>query len=114
LYGIISTLKRANVFTSIDVIDLIDEESVKLIRIKARVLDGTVLYVAELYTKEYQKYSYHWQNENGELIIRWDKKPHWKNLKTFPYHKHEKGKVFPSHRVTIDDVVTIIKARVSQ
>ncbi|MDR4508724.1 MAG: DUF6516 family protein [Candidatus Brocadiaceae bacterium] len=112
MYAIVSTLKESHLFPSVDIIDLVDEESVKLIRIKARVLDGTILYITELYAKRYQKYSYHWRKENGELIIRWDNKPHWKNLKTFPYHKHEEGKVFPSHRVIIDDVVTIIKERV--
>ncbi len=76
---------------------------------KATVLDGTLLYITELHTIDYQKYSYHWQKENGELIIRWDNKPHWKNLKTFPHHKHEGDKVFPSHRVNIDDVIKTIE-----
>ena len=39
MYGIISALKESNLFSSIDVIDLIDEKSVRLIRIKAKVLN---------------------------------------------------------------------------
>ncbi len=104
MLGIVIALKESGLFKAIDVVELIDEESVKLIRLKARVLDGTLLYITELHTADYQKYAYHWQKENGELIIRWDNKPHWKNIKTFPHHKHEKDKVLPSHRVNIEDV----------
>jgi len=111
--GIISALSESNLFSSVDVVELIDEDLVKLIRIKAKVLDGTILYVTELHTRNYQKYSYHWQKENGELIIRWDNKPHWKNLKTFPHHRHEKDKVYSSHRINIDDVIKTIKERVN-
>jgi len=107
--GIVSALNESNLFNAIDVLDLIDEDCVKLIKIKAKALDGTILYITELHTKDYQKYSYHWQKENGELIVRWDNKPHWKNLKTFPHHRHEKGKVYSSHRVNIDDVIKTIK-----
>ena len=49
-----------------------------------------VLFIAELHTTQYQKYSYHWQDSDGQMIVRWDNKPHWPNIKTFPYHKHEK------------------------
>ena len=110
MHGLISALKKSKLFTSIDVIDLIDEETVNLIKIRADVLDGTVLYITELHTADYQKYSYHWQKEDGELIIRWDNKPHWKDIKTFPYHKHERNKIFPSHRVNIAEVIEEIKA----
>ena len=113
MLGIISALSESNLFSSIDVVELIDEDLVKLIRIKAKVLDRTILYVTELHTRNYQKYSYHWQKENGELIIRWDNKPHWKNLKTFPHHRHEKDKVYSSHRINIDDVIKTIKERVN-
>lgn len=109
MQGIVSALKDSKLFTLIDVIFLIDEESAKLIKLKAKVLDGTFLYVTELHTSNYQRYAYHWQKENGELIIRWDNKPHWKEIKTFPYHKHIADKVFPSHRVTIDNIIEVIR-----
>lgn len=112
MYEIISSIKESDIFVSIDIIDLIDEETVKLLRIKAKVVDGSTLYITELHTADFQKYSYPWQKDNGKLIIRWDNKPHWKNLKTFPHHKHEKDKVFPSRRVTITEVIEIIKEKI--
>jgi hypothetical protein len=114
LYGIISALKESHLFTSIDVVDLIDEEYVNLLRIKAKVMDGSLLYITELHTRDYQKYSYHWQKESGEIIIRWDNKPHWRNIQTFPHHRHEEGKVLPSRRITIDEVIEIIKVKIKQ
>ena len=111
MYDIISTLKKSNLITSIEVIELIDEESVKLIKLKAKIIDGSLLYITELRTENYQKYSYHWQKEDGQLIIRWDNSPHWKNIKTFPHHKHEKNQILPSHRINIQDVIEEITKR---
>ncbi len=113
MQGIVSALKNSESFDSINIIDLIDEESVKLIKVKASVSDGTLLYITELHTANYQRYAYHWQKKNGELIVRWDNKPHWKEIRTFPHHKHIKGKVFPSHKVTIEDVIETVKQKVS-
>ena len=47
----------------------------------------------------------------GQLIIRWDNSPHWKNIKTFPHHKHEKNQILPSHRINIQDVIEEITKR---
>lgn len=109
MQGIVSSLKESELFISIDVIELIDEESVKLLKVKAQREDGSVLYITELHTPNFQKYSYHWQDDKGKLIIRWDNKPHWKNLKTFPYHKHINDQVSPSQRIDIQEVIEIIK-----
>lgn len=48
----------------------------------------------KLFVKDYlfldgsRKYSFHWQDGNGNCIIRWDNAPHHQNVTTFPYHKH--------------------------
>ena len=113
MYEIISALKQSELFSAVDIIELVDEESVRLIKAKAKVLGGSVLHITELHTINYEKYSYHWQKEDGKLIIRWDNSPHWRNLKTFPYHRHEEGKVFPSHRIDINEVIDIMKEKLS-
>ena len=113
MYEIISALKQPGLFSAVDIIELVDEESVRLIKAKAKVLGGSVLHITELHTINYEKYSYHWQKEDGKLIIRWDNSPHWRNLKPFPYHRHEEGKVFPSHRIDINEVIAIMKKKLS-
>jgi len=39
-------------------------------------------------TTEVYKYSYHYQDQNGDLIFRYDMAPHHREMQTFPYHKH--------------------------
>ncbi|HAO22031.1 MAG TPA: hypothetical protein DCQ37_17140 [Desulfobacteraceae bacterium] len=114
MYSIIAALHDSNCFSSVQVIEFIDEESVKLLKIRATLTDKSLLYIMELATYDYQKYSYHWQKENGELIIRWDNKPHWKNISTFPHHRHDGENVLPSVRVSIEDVIKEINMRLEQ
>ena len=111
MQGIISALKESKLFESIKVLELIDEETIKLIKIKAPLKDGSTLFITELHTSEYQKYSYHWQGLDGQMIVRWDNKPHWPKLKTFPHHKHEKDRISLSSRITIQEVIETINAK---
>jgi hypothetical protein len=113
LYEIISALRQSAIVLDVEVLEVIDEDSVKLIKIKAILKNDCILYITELHTKDYQKYSYHCQRNNGDLIARWDNKPHWNNMGTYPYHKHENNQVFPSHRVSIADVLEQIDARIT-
>jgi len=113
LYEIISALRQSAIVLDIEVLELIDEDSVKLIRIKAVLKENCLLYITELHTKDYQKYSYHCQKNDGDLIVRWDNKPHWKDMTTYPHHKHENDQVSPSHRVTIVDVLDHIEEKIS-
>ncbi len=83
-------------------------------KIKATVKDGSVLYVTELQAASNQKYSYHWQKEDGEMLIRWDNSPHYKYLKTFPHHVHESGDIKPSHRIAVEEVIREIRKRVEK
>jgi len=112
LYEIISALKQSAIVLDVEVLELIDEDSVKLIKIKAVLKKNWLLYITELHTKDYQKYSYHCQKNDGDLILRWDNKPHWSGMSTYPHHKHENDQVSPSHRVTIVDVLDHIKENV--
>jgi hypothetical protein len=113
LYEIISALRQSAIVLDIEVLELIDEDSVKLIKIKAVLKENCLLYITELHTKDYQKYSYHCQKNDGDLIARWDNKPHWRGMSTYPHHKHENDQVFPSHRVTIVDVLDQIEKKIA-
>jgi hypothetical protein len=113
LYEIISALRQSAIVLDVEVLEVIDEDSVKLIKIKAILKDDCILYITELHTKDYQKYSYHCQENDGDLIVRWDNKPHWKEMSTYPHHKHENDQVFPSYRVTIEDVLKQIEEKIT-
>jgi hypothetical protein len=34
------------------------------------------------------RYAYHYQNQSGEMIFRYDNAPHYPNIPTYPHHKH--------------------------
>lgn len=59
-----------------------------------------------------RKYSYHWRDANGRLIIRWDNSPHHKGLSTFPHHKHMPERVTDSKERTVKDILTVIKGAI--
>ncbi|MHB8232628.1 MAG: toxin-antitoxin system TumE family protein [bacterium] len=59
------------------------------------------------YTDEKERsYSYHWQDENQNLILRWDNAPHHNRILTFPHHKHVKEKTKENFNI---DCFSILK-----
>ncbi len=54
-----------------------------------------------------RKYAYHWQDRFGRMKARWDNAAHWKQIATFPHHKHEgqEDRVVSSRDVSLDDVM---------
>lgn len=112
MYDIISALRQSAIVLDIEVLELVDEDSIKLIKVKASLKENLVLYVTELHTRDFQKYAYHCQKSDGALIIRWDNSPHWGEMATFPHHKHENDQVYPTHRVTVADVLDQIAEKI--
>jgi len=111
LHGIVGALKESAIVFSFEITDFIAEETVQFMKIRVKITDGTTLHISELRKEDHQKYSYHWQEANGKMIIRWDNKPHWPHLKTYPDHRYENDLVLPSPRVNIADILNIIAAR---
>ncbi|SKB44292.1 toxin-antitoxin system TumE family protein [Dyadobacter psychrophilus] len=80
------------------------------LNLEIRFNKNTVLYVREYVEASRRKYAFHWQQENGELLVRWDNAPHFPNLPTFPHHKHRAdGTVQESTDISLDDVFEYIK-----
>ncbi len=75
------------------------ENSYQLV-FKITFIDNSELHVSDyLFLDEKRKYAYHYQDENAELIFRYDTAPHWKNSKTFPYHKHLKDNIIIDSKI---------------
>ena len=55
-------------------------------------IDGTMLHFRELITIgekiSRDTYAYHYQQQGGDLIFRYDKAPHFPKLPNAPHHKH--------------------------
>ena len=82
-------------------------------------LKGSIKFIneTELFFKEYililpewrkTAYSYHFQDEKGNLIFRNDNASHHPEIATYPFHKHAENKILPSINISLKEVVTEI------
>ncbi|MGR3318484.1 MAG: toxin-antitoxin system TumE family protein [Candidatus Anammoxibacter sp.] len=56
-------------------------------------------------------YSYHWQEPNKKLLIRWDNSPHHKHIETFPHHIHYGNNVLPSYQISFEEILKVIEEK---
>ena len=55
------------------------------------------------------RYAYHYQNESGEVIFRYDNAPHYPNILTYPHHKHVGSVVEPAQIPDLCEVLSEIE-----
>lgn len=78
-------------------------------------IDESVLHIKDyLFVDGRRKYSYHWQDNSGKLITRWDNSPHHPQVHTFPHHKHLPESVEPSHERQLIDIFQVISRKINQ
>ncbi|WP_338833472.1 hypothetical protein MHLNE_24180 [Moorella humiferrea] len=97
-------------------VELFERETNRL-RLKATItfIDGSKLFIKDYYFGPERKYSFHWVDRDRKLIIRWDNAPHWRQLTTFPHHKHigSPERVEPSLEIDLSAVLMFIKRQIS-
>lgn len=72
-------------------------------------IDQSILYIKDyLFLDGSRKYSFHWQDHNGNLISRWDNSPHHEEISTFPHHRHLPGETESSQERNLGEVVKVI------
>ncbi len=59
--------------------------------------------------KERPKYRFNLSDSKGSLIFRYDNAPHFKDIETFPHHKHIPDEVKPSREIGLAEVVSEIE-----
>ncbi len=59
--------------------------------------DGSRLFTREYSTDTKRVYSFHWQENNDRLLLRWDNAPHFPLLSTFPHHRHNADGTVSEH-----------------
>lgn len=80
------------------------------LRIRIRFEQGHLLEINEAVVIVDDKlvpldYRYHCQNEQNQLIFRYDSTPHFPDLPNFPHHKHLPNDVIASDQPDIEQVV---------
>lgn len=95
-------------------VERFEEEAVSFHRlnlhIRVRFAKGYLLEVNEALLIEegkviYLGYRYHFQDEENRLIFRYDDKPHFRTIKTFPHHKHLSSEVISCVKPKIQEVI---------
>lgn len=103
-------LEESLAVTRYEVLDFKQGEHFYFLKVKAQLADGSELHIREFVSEREFTYSYHWQDENGRLRIRWDNAPHHKHLRTFPHHKHT-PEVEESEDIGFQDVIKLIEKK---
>ena len=89
--------------------EVLTPERVNL-RIRIRFNNGHLLEISEAILAdgedlEFLDYRYHYQDENNDLIFRYDSTPHFPDISTFPHHKHLPQTVIASVKPEIEQVI---------
>lgn len=93
---------------SYDVIEFRQWQTGLYYRVRVKLRDSSVLHVREYVDESSRNYSYHWESEDGKLLVRWDNAPHHKHLTTYPHHKHIGDGVQESQEVQFEEVLHVI------
>ncbi|MBM4137377.1 MAG: hypothetical protein FJ241_11175 [Nitrospira sp.] len=84
-----------------------------------RFIDNSTLYFMEFVDVsekvEKYKYSYHHEDDNSVMIFRYDMAPHFRDIETFPHHKHEGNKkVIASKEPSLKEILYEIEKLILQ
>ena len=62
------------------------------------------------------KYSFHWQNADGQPRKRWDNAAHRPEISTHPHHVHEAGheNVLPGKPICAEQILTLISEKIER
>ncbi len=78
-------------------------------RLKVIFSDNSALFAREYVDETERDYSFHWQDDSNQMIIRWDNAQHHSDISTFPHHKHTKDGIFESTEISLNEVLKAIQ-----
>ena len=96
-----------------EILDFKGGERFYYVKIRAKLIDGSELHIREFFSSDDFLYSYHWQDEDGSLIVRWDNAPHHPHLKSYPHHKHAPD-IEESGEMSLEEVLKEVWERLAK
>ena len=96
---------RASIDTEYD-----EDADVGIISGSITFKDNSIFHFKEVLMEKNRHYRFHYMDGRNDLIFRWDTAPHYKDLKTFPYHVHLPDGIKESKRVTLIDALDTIES----
>ncbi|HHT08978.1 MAG: DUF6516 family protein [Atribacterota bacterium] len=106
-------IEKSKIVKSYEILDFKQGKDFYYIKIKLVFTDESEFYVREFISEKDYLYSYHWQNKDGKLRIRWDNAPHHKDMKTFPHHKHS-PKLEESTEIGFEEILLFIEEKMKK
>lgn len=110
---LINYVQDSDIVKKYNILDIKLLEKGFYLKVEVILINDTKLFIREFSDEYDRKYSYHWQDKFENLIIRWDNAPHYKNIVTFPHHKHKDNKIFMNFNITIEDIFKEIKSYIN-
>lgn len=111
---ILHLLSESDIIQNYEVLNVVQDEDFYYLKIRSQIIDSSILYIKIYLSDKEYNYSFHWQKEAGELIVRWDNAPHHLHLKTFPHHRHSSQNITESFNITLSDILKEIKQRLKK
>lgn len=102
--NIINYLKKKDYIEEIIIHDFKEFSYGYYFKIQCIFLNKFECHIKEYVDEATRNYSYHLQNAQSQLIIRWDNAPHYKNLKTFPHHIHFENEIIDSYDIKFEEI----------
>jgi hypothetical protein len=108
---VFNLLTKSDIVKEYEILSLLEDEDFYYLKIKSDIINNTTLFIKIYLSDTEYNYSFHWQDEEGELIIRWDNAPHHQEIETYPHHKHTPLGIEKSYDITLNDVLNEIKKK---
>ncbi len=83
------------------------------LKVTADIINDSVLSFRIFISEQDYNYAFHWQDNNKNLLIRWDNCPHYPHLSSYPHHKHLINKIEASEEVSLSEVLKYIEESLS-
>lgn len=114
MHALIEFLLQHQVVERIEVRLHVSSPDNEFISVRGILVNGSILFIRESIKGAQRRYSYHWQNQKGRLIVRWDNSPHHTRIATYPHHKHvgTKARIYPSFETTLPAALRYIQEQI--
>lgn len=106
---ILELLDKSRGVKSYELLDFKQGMDFHFLKVKAELENDTSLHIKVYISEKEYDYSYHWQDKDGKLIIRWDNSPQHRELRTYPHHKHISGRIEESSEIDLGNVLKEIE-----
>lgn len=110
---ILKCLEKSSIIKNFDILAFEVFEGGFYIKIRALLIDDSELYIREYSDVDERNYSYHWQDFNKQLLMRWDNAGHHKHIKTHPHHVHHGNDTLPSYHISCEEILRDNEEKIS-